>query len=509
MSKSEKSSNLWGGRFASEIDDLALAYSESTGPDSRMVAEDIWGSEAHAIMLAACGIIGEEDLREILRWLEKARKEFEAGRLKLRPELEDVHMNVEWYLREGAGPEMGGRLHTARSRNDQVVTDARLHLRQRLTAVARLVADLQKVLLDVAVEHVEDIMPGYTHTQHAQPMSVGFWLSAHASVLERDGQRLRQVYERVNRCPLGACAFAGTSLPTNRRLTARLLGFDGLVEHALDAVESRDFVLESLAALAILAADLSRMAEEIVLFSTYEFGMIELDDAFASGSSIMPQKKNPCMAELARARTGLVYGRLMQALTMMKGLPSGYNRDLQDDKPPLWEALDCVEDTLRIIAAMLSTAQLKTERMKKLPAANFATATELANWLVREKGLPFRQAHEIVGGVVGTLARAGKNFEDLEETQRLLAERGVEVGLEELGELLDPVACVGRQTSEGGTAPEQVRKQIQRLKAAEEDLRQWAQQAEEQVAQARELTAQIVARVLEGTPLAEAGLPEV
>jgi len=509
MSESSKSSNLWGGRFAADIDDLALAYSESTLADSRMVEEDIWGSEAHAVMLAACGIIPEADLRETLRWLEKAREQFDAGALELKPELEDVHMNVEWYLREGAGPEMGGRLHTARSRNDQVVTDARMHLRTRLLATADLVADLQQVLLAIAAEHAETVMPGYTHTQHAQPVSVGFWLSGHASALERDGLRLRQAYDRVNRCPLGACAFAGTSLPTNRRLTARLLGFDGLVEHSLDAVQSRDFVLESLAVLAILASNLSRIAEEIVLFSTYEFGMLELDDAFASGSSIMPQKKNPCLAELARSRTGLVYGRLMQALTMMKAIPSGYNRDTQEDKPPLWEALDSVQDTLRVLAAMLKTARLKTERMAELPGANFATATELANWLVRERGLPFRTAHEIVGRVVGTLAREGKTFADLARTRELLAERDVEAEEDVLRELLDPAACMRRQTSEGATGPEQVRGQIVRLEATVEDLRAWVAERRSAVQQARELTERIVAAVLAGGALADAGVPEV
>jgi len=509
MADSVKSSKLWGGRFASDIDDLALAYSESTLADSRMIAEDIWGSEAHALMLGATGIIPEADLREILRWLEKAREEFEAGRLKLKPELEDVHMNVEWYLRQGAGPEMGGRLHTARSRNDQVVTDCRLHLRTRLLNAVELIAALQEVLLSIAGAHLDHVMPGYTHTQHAQPISVGFWLSGHAAALERDGQRLQEVFDRVNLCPLGACALAGTSLPTNRRLTAQLLGFDGLVEHALDAVQSRDFVLETLAALAILAADLSRIAEEIVLFSTYEYGLIELDDAFASGSSIMPQKKNPCMAELARSRTGLVYGRLVQALTMMKALPSGYNRDIQEDKPPLWEALDSLEATLRVIAGMIGTARLKLDRMAELPSANFATATELANWLVREHGLPFRTAHEIVGEVVGSLSREGKNFTDLERTRELLAQHDVETTRDMLSELLDPAACMRRHTSEGGTAPEQVARQITRLRSGMEQLRKWAAQRAQAIEDARELTSRLVQSVLEGTPLANTGLPEV
>jgi len=509
MTNEPKSSQLWGGRFSADLDDLALAYSESTAADAPMVAEDIWGSEAHAIMLAARGIISETDLREILRWLEKAREEFEAGRFQLRPELEDVHLNVEWYLREGAGPEMGGRLHTARSRNDQVVTDCRMHLRARLLDVVEGVAELQEVLLSRAQEHVEDVMPGYTHTQHAQPVSVGFWLSGHAAGLARDVERLRGAFARTNLCPLGACAVAGTSLPTDRRLTARLLGFDGLVEHALDAVQSRDFLLEALAALALLGANLSRMAEEIVLWSTYEFGMIELEDALASGSSIMPQKKNPCMAELARARTGRLYGRLVQALVMAKGLPGGYNRDLQEDKPPLWEALDCACQTLAILAAMYRTMTVKTERMRELAGANFAPATELANWLVRERGLPFRQAHEIVGRLVGTLVREGKTFAHLEDVRRLLAEAGQDVTAETLAELLDPQACVMRQQSEGSTGPAAVRRQIERLLAGVAAVREWVAERRASLQRARELTSRIVKHVLEDKPLASAGLPEV
>jgi argininosuccinate lyase len=302
---------------------------------------------------------------------------------------------------------------------------------------------------------------------------------------------------------------AGTSLPINRRLTARLLGFDGLVEHSLDAVQSRDFVSEALAALAIVSSNLSRIAEEIVLFSTYEFGMLELDDAFASGSSIMPQKKNPCLAELARARSGLVYGRLMQALTMMKGIPSGYNRDLQEDKPPLWEACDVVQDTLRILAAMIRTARLNTARMAELAGANFSTATELANWLVRERGLPFRTAHQVVGQVVGALVREGKTFADLARTQELLAEAEVDASQDVLGELLNPSACMRRQVSHGGTSPEQVNRQVERLRTAAEELRAWSASRAEALDEARATTARIVRAVLEGKRLAEAGLPQV
>jgi argininosuccinate lyase len=460
-------------------------------------------------MLASCGIIPEADLREILRWLEKAREEFDAGRLVLDPKLEDVHMNVEWYLRENAGSEMGGRLHTARSRNDQVVTDARMKVRTSVLGTIRHAARLQLTLAQIGLEHVDDVMPGYTHTQHAQPVSVGFWLTGHAAGLERDIERLKDAYGRINLCPLGACALAGTSLPTNRRLTAKLLGFEGLIEHSLDAVQSRDFMLETLADLAILAASISRLANDLVTYSTYEFGMIEVDDAYASGSSIMPQKKNPCMAEIARGKTGRLYGALIQALVTMKGLPSGYNRDLQEDKPPVWEAFASLVPTLVVLEAMVRTMKLKTGRMAELVGANFASATELANFLVRDRGLPFRTCHEIVGSVVGTLSREGKTFDDLERTRALLAEHGQEMSTADLAALLDPKACMARQQSEGSTGPEQVRRQANRLIEAALQALPWATEREDRIEAAHGMTASAVAHVLAGEPLSTATLPKV
>ncbi len=506
MTQESGSGKLWGGRFSEEIADLALEFSESTAADAPMIAEDIWGSEAHSIMLAVCGIISEDDLRAILCGLESTRQQYEAGEFELDPQLEDVHMNVESHLRETSGPEAAGRLHTARSRNDQVVTDARMHLRARLLDVRAALADLQQVLLDLGTEHTETVMPGYTHTQHAQPISAGFWLSGHATSFQRDQERLAQTYERVNRCPLGACALGGTSFATDRALTARLLGFEGVLEHALDAVGARDFVLEALADLAIIAANLSKIAEEFVLFSTYEFRMIEIDDAYAAGSSIMPQKKNPGMAELTRARTGIVYGRLMQVLTMVKALPSGYNRDLQEDKPPLWEALTSVESCLRIAREMVGTAKLHTERMAELADGNFAAATELANFLVRERDLPFRDCHRIVGGLVGALAAENRLLTDYERLRELLAEAGQEVSVAELAEVVDPQACLRRQVSLGSTGPGQVTEMIEQLRKAVAASRQEIADAREASVQAREKTERIVQHVLEGGRLADLAL---
>ncbi len=496
MAKQGKSSKLWGGRFSAEMADIALDFSESIAADSRMAAEDIWGSEAHALMLAKCGIISRDDLKAILTELEKAREDLQAGKLPLRRELEDIHMNVEVYVRQGAGPEMGGKLHTARSRNDQVVTDCRMHLRTRLLDIMEAVAALQKALLQRARGNERTVMPGYTHTQHAQPISVAFWLSSYVSMLARDQDRLWGAFQRTNRCPLGAAALAGTSFPTDRAYVAKLLGFDGVVEHALDAVGSRDFVAEALAALCILMSNLSRLAEEFVLFSTYEYGLLEIHDSLASGSSIMPQKKNPCIAELSRARAGLVYGRLMEILTLLKALPSGYNRDLQQDKPPLWQALDESEMTIRALEAMVRTVKFNTGRMRELVGKNFATATELANFLVANRGLPFRTCHEIVGGLVAQLIAEGKTLDDHRRVQEILRRHGQELSLDEIEAVCDPQACLVRQVSLGSTGPDSVTALLASLKAVHAEALKQARSARRRIERARERTAKLVKEAL-------------
>jgi argininosuccinate lyase len=491
------STKLWGGRFAAEPSAVLLDYSQSISTDVRMAAEDIWGSQAHVLMLGKQGLLAAKEVREILRCLERARAHVEAGTLTLDPADEDIHMNLEKFVIQGAGAEFGGKLHTARSRNDQVVTDSRLHLRNRLVEVLGAVSSLQETLLTRAAGHERTVMPGYTHTQHAQPISVAFWLTGHVAALNRDQQRLLAVFDRADACPLGSCALAGTSFPTDRRITQRLLGFARVEEHALDAVGSRDLVLEALSALAILHAHLSRMCEELVLFSTYEFGMIELADALTSGSSIMPQKKNPCLAELARSRTGQMYGCLIQALTMMKALISGYNRDIQEDKPPLWEALDLAEQTLGAVAAMVQTMELRTGRMAELAGANFATATELANWLVSERSLPFRRCHEIVGSLVRRLIEEKRTLGDLERVAELLAESGVEAKPAELG-FLDPLKCLERQRSLGSTGPRETKRMHNALRKRVAAWRKEAARRRERIAAARKRTAQAVKHILKG-----------
>ncbi len=496
-----KSSKLWGGRFSAEMADVALDLSESTGADGPMVFEDIWGSQAHAIMLAKCEIIGEDDLREILRWLEKAKEAWNDGSFELRRELEDVHMNVETYLREGAGSEMGGRLHTARSRNDQVATDGKMHCRARIIDIREALADLRAALLARAEGHEEAVMPGYTHTQHAQPISVAFWLTGHASGLARDDARLADAYSRVNTCPLGAAALAGTSFPTDRELSASLLGFQGVQEHSIDCVGTRDWVAETIADLAILMSGLSKIAEEFVLWSTWEYGMLEIDDAYSSGSSIMPQKKNPCIAELTRGKVGVVYGRLTQILTMLKGLPSGYNRDLQEDKPPLWDAFNCAELCLRAVAEMIKTVTFRLDRMRASVGQNFATATELANYLVRDRGLPFRTCHEIIGSLVGVLVQEGKTLDDHARVQEILAEHEQEMTLEEIADIVDPVSCLNRQVSIGSTGPEPVRTMMGRLSEGLKNSRGDLAGARDQLEGAYAQTMKIVEHVLAGGPL--------
>lgn len=492
-----------GARAGGGTSKAALAYAASLDADAVMAAEDIWGSEAHAIMLARQGIIDEGDLGEMLRCLRQAGAALEAGELELRPELEDIHMNVERYVREGAGPEVAGRLHTARSRNDQVVTDCRLHLRGRILAIQESLAGLQHALLGLAEAHTETVMPGYTHVQHAQPITVGFWASGHASVFARDQKRLEAAFKTTNVCPLGSCALAGTSFPIDRQLTAELLGFDGVLQHALDAVGTRDFAAETLAALAILMSNVSKLAEELVLWTSYEFGALELADEFAFGSSIMPQKKNPCIAELARAKTAAVYGNLLNELVLIKGTPGGYNRDLQEDKPPLWRAAADVSATVGILAPVIRSLKVNTDRLRELSGANFATATELANHLVRELHLPFRRSHHIVGTVVQQLIDEAKTFADLSRVQALLAAEGVEVAEEQLSDILDPERCVRCMTSLGGTAPEQVRTMIERLRTGVASSREWVCARRQQCAQARERTADIVEGVLSGAKLGD------
>ena len=487
---------LWSGRFSSNLTTETVAFTHSIEADTRLIGYDIWGSQVHAIMLARQGIISETDLKEILRWLCKAENDFQNGNFTLDPKKEDVHLNVESYIIENAGIEFGGKLHTARSRNDQVLVDARLYIRDEILKIQRGVASLCDSFLNIAKEHVNTVLPGYTHTQHAQPISLGFWATAYISMFLRDQKRLQAAYELTNTNPLGACALAGTSFPIDRNLTTELLGFDAVHEHALDVISSRDFIAEILFVLSVVMANLSRLSEEIIYWTTFEFGIAELDDAYSSGSSIMPQKKNADIAELTRGRTGRVYGALMDLLTNLKGLPLGYNRDFQEDKPPLWEAIDIVKGCLGILPNLLKTTEFKKERMNELVNANFATATELANYLVTEHQISFRECHEIVGWVVGELVQQEKTFLDLDLTQKLLKNRGIEIQIEKLKQILDAELALENNQSLGGTSPTEVNRMIERI---EKQLNKNAKQiydCQTQIEEAHKETRRIVDEVL-------------
>ena len=457
----EGSKKLWGGRFAAETDKLAEAFNNSLDFDRRLWREDLDGSRAHARMLARQGILTEEEARTILRGLDQIEEEIEAGTFPWRDEFEDVHMNVEARLTELVG-EVGGKLHTARSRNDQVATDLRLWLRRALAQIVEAQQQLARVLVAEAERHLEPpvVLPGYTHLQRAQPVLLSHWFMAYYEMLARDTTRVLDALFRMDASPLGAAALAGTSFPIDRHFTAEQLGFSGPMRNSLDAVASRDFVLEALSAVAIGQLTLSRLAEELVLYSSFEFGFVTLPDAFATGSSIMPQKKNPDIPELIRAKAGRTIGDLVTLLTVVKGLPLAYNKDLQEDKEPVFDAVDTYTSSLKLMAALLPGLEWHPEVTKRAAAGGFALATDLADYLAR-KGMPFRQAHAVVGGLVRKLQEEGRELESLTlEELRSFSELFDEDALA----LLSVEGAVASRNVYGGTAPEQVRARIAEAK---------------------------------------------
>ncbi len=457
----------WGGRFAASTDKTVEAFTSSIHFDRRLYREDVAGSLAHCRMLAATGIVAPAEAAAIERGLEEILAEIEAGSFPFRPELEDIHMNVEARLRAKIGP-VAGKLHTARSRNDQIALDLRLYVRAAIVeTVARLVA-LQETLLDLARRHAEVVMPGYTHLQRAQPILFAHHLLAYFEMCQRDVERLRESYRRVNVSPLGAGALAGVTYPIDREQVARELGLAALTRNSLDAVADRDFVAEYHFAAALAMMHLSRLAEEIVLWSTAEFGFVELDDAFATGSSIMPQKKNPDVAELTRGKTGRVYGHLVAILTILKGLPLAYNRDLQEDKEGLFDTVDTLLACLEVFRPLLATLRVHAERTQRLAEENFALATDLADYLTR-KGLPFREAHEVVGGLVRRCLAEGKKFADLS-----LADYRQASPLfgEDVAAITVQSALAARDVP-GGTAPRQVQRALAEAAALVQANREW------------------------------------
>ena len=451
---------LWGGRFRKETDSLVNDFNASIHFDARLYQEDIQGSMAHARMLSDCGIISPEDNRQIQEGLAAILADVEAGRVEFTADNEDIHMNVEALLTQRIGA-AGKRLHTARSRNDQVAVDLRLHLRREICEITGQILDLQQAILEQARAHTNTVMPGYTHLQRAQPISFAQHLLAYGEQLRRDVTRLADCKKRMNVCPLGSGALAGTTYPIDRFETARLLGFDGPCSNSLDGVSDRDYALELLSALSILMMHLSRFAEEVILWCSWEFKFVELDDAYSTGSSIMPQKKNPDVAELVRGKTGRVYGDLMGLLTTMKGLPLAYNKDMQEDKEPVFDAVDTVKMCLPVFAGMIATMRVLPENMRRAAGGGFINATDCADYLTR-KGMAFRDAYTTVGNLVYYCTQQGKLLEELtlEELKNISPLFG-----EDVYEALRLETCMGQRRSHGGPAPEETERQIRELEA--------------------------------------------
>jgi len=453
---------MWGGRFAEPTDELVKRVNASIEVDGAMVEEDVQGSLAHARMLTEQGILTPDEGRAIEEGLRSVLEDVKAGRIELTVEHEDVHMNVEHHLTQRVGP-VGGKLHTARSRNDQVATDMRLYLKRRGGRVVELIDGLRRVFVDLAERNLGVVMPGYTHLQVAQPVLLSHHLLAYFEMLGRDRGRLRDAIARADESPLGAGALAGTTFPIDRHRTAELLGFARVARNSLDAVSDRDFVIETIAALAILMMHLSRLSEELIVWSSQEFGFVTLPDAYTTGSSMMPQKKNPDVCELVRGKTGRVYGALVGALTVMKGLPLAYNKDMQEDKQGLFDALDTAEDSLRLYVGMLPRVTFNERRMRQAAESGFSNATDLADYLVR-KGVPFREAHHAVGRLVAVALEEGCGLADLPlERMRSVEER---IG-EDVYEALRLESVVNARASFGGTATARV---AEAIAAAKEEL---------------------------------------
>lgn len=451
---------MWAGRFSKEIDETVNAFNSSIAFDARMYRQDIQGSIAHATMLGDCGIITKEDSSTIIKGLKEILADLESGALELDPTAEDIHMFIEAELTKRYGA-VGKRLHTSRSRNDQVALDLRLYLRDEIAEIRTLVHRLAVVLVQLAEQHTETVMPGYTHLQRAQPVTFAHHLMAYVQMLLRDLGRLDDTNKRMNVCPLGSGALAGTTYPINREQTAALLGFDAPMANSLDGVSDRDYCIELANAISIIMMHLSRFSEEIILWCSWEFKFIELDDAYATGSSIMPQKKNPDITELIRGKTARVYGDLNTLLTMMKGLPLAYNKDMQEDKEAIFDAVDTVKLCIGTCIPMVETMRVCTENMRAAAAKGFINATDCADYLVK-KGMPFRDAYKISGTLVARCIQEGKTLETLplESFQELSP-----LFSEDVYTAISLETCVKGRISQGGPSPEAVAKQIAAAKA--------------------------------------------
>ncbi len=450
---------LWGGRFEGSLEAWVEEFGASIGFDYRLAPYDLRGSLAHVQMLDETGVIAPEEAKAIQKGLEELLADYEAGLIEFDVTNEDIHMNMEALLTEEIGP-VAGKLHTARSRNDQVATDMHLYLKDQLQQIGDKLLHLRQILLDLAEEHVETIMPGYTHLQHAQPISFAHHLLAYYQMFSRDSERFTFNRKHADLSPLGAAALAGTTFPIDRERTAELMGFADIYHNSLDAVSDRDFILEFLANSSILIMHLSRLCEELINWCSYEYGFVSLSDTFSTGSSIMPQKKNPDMAELIRGKSGRVYGHLISLLTVMKSLPLAYNKDLQEDKEGMFDTVDTIQKSLDIMAGMLSSMTVNKERMLASTQQDFSNATELADYLAK-KGLPFREAHEIVGKLVLECSKAGYYLQDIPLERYQQVSPLIE---QDIYQTLQSQTAVQRRNSLGGTGFVQIRQELARAK---------------------------------------------
>ncbi|UNU74215.1 argininosuccinate lyase [Moraxella nasovis] len=453
----QATSNIWGGRFSEATDHFVAQFTASVNFDKRMASQDIAGSIAHATMLGQCGIITKDESRQIIDGLTQIKGEIERGEFVWQVALEDVHMNIESRLTALIG-DVGKKLHTGRSRNDQVATDIRLYLRDETKKIVSLIAKLQSGLLDLASRHTHTIMPGFTHLQTAQPISFAHHVMAWFEMLVRDGERFVETRRRINQMPLGSAALAGTTYPIDRTITARLLGFDGICQNSLDAVSDRDFAIEFVSNASILMMHLSRISEELILWMSAQFAFINIPDRFCTGSSIMPQKKNPDVPELVRGKTARVFGQLTTLLTLMKNQPLAYNKDNQEDKEPLFDCVDTLTGSLIAFADMLPNITPNAKNMKDATMKGYATATDLADYLVK-KGLPFRDAHEVVGSAVGLAVQkdvdlSELSLDELQSFSDLIAD--------DVFDCLTLEGSLNARNHIGGTAPSQVEQAIER-----------------------------------------------
>ncbi len=450
---------LWAGRFQKETDSLVNDFNASIDFDQRLYAQDIKGSIAHATMLGEQGIIPQADADAIINGLKTILADIEAGEVEFSLDNEDIHMNIETILTERIGS-AGKRLHTARSRNDQVAVDFRMFVKDEIPVIIGQILDLEDVLIRKAEQNIDTVMPGYTHMQRAQPTTFAHYMMAYANMFRRDVTRLEDCMERMDECPLGAGALATSSYPVNRARTAELLGFQRPTENSMDSVSDRDYAIEFLSACSLLMMHLSRFSEEIILWCSWEFKFVDLDDAYSTGSSIMPQKKNPDVAELVRGKTGRVYGDLVSLLTVMKGLPLAYNKDMQEDKEPVFDAIDTVEQCVPVFAAMLDTLTIRPKDMSRAASKGFINATDCADYLTK-KGMPFREAYMVVGRLVNSCIKSG----DTLDTLTLRDFRAIsDLFDSDIYRALELRHCVGERKVYGGPSPEDTTRQIQSVK---------------------------------------------